>query len=64
MVSLLLFSSLHDYLQLRYQFFHSNLWLLKFFLPGFPQPHKFAESFCCNTMPEEIIAGNLNWASD
>jgi hypothetical protein len=36
----------------------------KIFSEGFPQPHKFAESFCCNTMPEEIIAGNLNWASD
>jgi hypothetical protein len=24
-----------------------------------PQPHNVAESFCCNTIPEETIAGNI-----
>ena len=44
--------------------FPFQLVVTKILSAGFPQPHKLAESFCCSTMPEEIIAGNLNWASD
>ena len=44
--------------------FPFQLEVTKTLSPGLPQPHKLAESFCCSTMPEEIIEGNLNWASD
>ena len=32
--------------------------------PGFAQPQRLAESFCCSTIPEEIIDGNLSCASE
>jgi hypothetical protein len=34
----------------------------KIFSEGLPQPHSSTESFCCNTMPDDKTAGNLNCA--
>jgi hypothetical protein len=41
-----------------------QLAVTKIFSPGLAQPQRLAESFCCNTIPEEMIAGKRNWENE